>query len=75
VIRWRKACVEYNTPETRCRRLKTMYDGLLTKLRRSEHRGGMEGIEYSMVDPGDGAVVPVAARAKARNIMLAILGG
>jgi capsular exopolysaccharide synthesis family protein len=69
-----QSLVEYNILKRQAEANKSMYDGLLTKLKEANIQAGLKSSNIRVVDP---AMVPsTAARpAKARNIMLSLLVG
>src|SRR5258708_11459065 len=69
-----QSMVEYNILKRDAEGYKTMYDGLLTKLKEANIAAGLKSSNIRVVDP---AMVPSypSRPAKARNIMLAILVG
>src|SRR3979409_1957812 len=66
--------VEYNILKREAEANKTLYDGLLTKLREAGVSAGLNSSNIRMVDP---AMVPStpARPAKARNVALAFIVG
>jgi capsular exopolysaccharide synthesis family protein len=69
-----QSMVEYNILKRQAEANKTMYDGLLTKLKEANIQAGLKSSNIRVVDP---AMVPStpARPAKARNIALSLLVG
>ncbi|HEY1421896.1 MAG TPA: polysaccharide biosynthesis tyrosine autokinase [Candidatus Acidoferrum sp.] len=69
-----QSLVEYNILKRQAEANKTMYDGLLTKLKEANIQAGLKSSNIRVVDP---AMVPStpARPAKARNIALSLLVG